>query len=164
MNRFFRPWMPALLLALPLWAPALHAQTPAATASAATAAKTPSRGELQALEWFRMLDANGDGRISREEGAFLLKFKPSLAEEFRKADLNGDGYLTQDEIRTTADRRRAEREARRKREAQAANQPSDTLPVAARTVAPAPKTRLEASPTKPPVKPASRTPSAERSP
>ena len=55
--------------------------------------------------------------VSRDEAKVAFRLSPSLAEYFRNADLNGDGYLTQQEIRTVADRRRAERQERRKREA-----------------------------------------------
>lgn len=95
--------------------------TPApATASADTARSTPSKGERQALEWFHMLDTDGDGRISRGEARIGFVIKPSLRQLFEDADSNGDGYLTQDEIRAAADRRRAERKRRREAEARAA--------------------------------------------
>lgn len=86
----------------------------------ATAARTPSRGEAQALQLFNMLDADGDGRISRAEANVAIRIKPSLAELFERTDTNHDGYLTQDEIRAEAARQRAERQARRQREATAA--------------------------------------------
>ncbi|TXK29831.1 hypothetical protein FVQ98_07300 [Ottowia sp. GY511] len=63
-----------------------------------------------------MLDANGDGRVSRKEAEIGFRLRPSLKNDFEQADLNRDGYLTQDEIRSVADRRRAERQARRERE------------------------------------------------
>ena len=92
----------------------------ASNASPKSAAKQPSKNEEQALKWFSMLDADGDGRISWKEAQVGIRLRPSLADEFKRADLNGDGYLTQDEIRKVADRRRAEREARRARERLAA--------------------------------------------
>lgn len=67
-----------------------------------------------------MLDADGDGRISRAEAQVAIRIKPSLAELFERTDTNHDGYLTQDEIRAEAARQRAERQARRQREATAA--------------------------------------------
>ena len=69
-----------LLLALPL-APAL-AQSAAPAPAATTAARAPGKNEQQALKWFSMLDANGDGRISREEAKVAFRLKPSLAEVF----------------------------------------------------------------------------------
>ena len=104
-------------------APKAAPKTAPKTASDApykSAAKQPSKNEEQALKWFSMLDADGDGRISWKEAQVGIRLRPSLADEFKRADLNGDGYLTQDEIRKVADRRRAEREARRARERAAA--------------------------------------------
>ena len=86
----------------------------------ATAAQTPGKGEALALRLFKLLDANGDGRISRAEADVAIRIKPSLAELFERTDTNHDGYLTQDEIRAEAARQRAERQARREREAAAA--------------------------------------------
>ncbi len=113
--RLLAPLLLGLLLPGTLPAQQARAATPAATAN-----KTPGKGEEQALAIFNMLDTNGDGRISRAEAAWAIRLKPSLAELFREADLNGDGYLTQEEIRTVAERRRAERLARRERERQQA--------------------------------------------
>ena len=113
------------LLAALACAPVL-AQT---TAVAATKS-APHKGEAQALQWFSMLDANNDGRISLDEAKVAFRLKASLREDFKAADLNGDGYLTQQELRTVADRRRAERHARRQGEA---------APPPARNAAAAPK-------------------------
>ena len=100
-------------------APSTPPATPAA-APPATAANTPSKGEAQALRLFKLLDANGDGRISRAEADVAIRLKPSLAELFERTDTNHDGYLTQDEIRAEAARAKAERQARRERAAAAA--------------------------------------------
>ena len=112
----------ALLAAALAGAAALAQSAPSAPATTppATAARTPSRGEAQALQLFNMLDADGDGRISRAEAQVAIRIKPSLAELFERTDTNHDGYLTQDEIRAEAARQRAERQARRQREATAA--------------------------------------------
>lgn len=125
--------IPALALGWPLavvapaWAQSTAQATPLPSpqTQAPAANRSSGKGEAQALKIFGMLDANGDGRISREEAKVAFRLKPSLADDFRAADLNGDGYLTQQEIRTVADRRRAERIARREREraAQLATQP-----------------------------------------
>ena len=122
---FHRPALLGLLAALAC-APVL-AQT---TAVAATKS-APHKGEAQALQWFSMLDANNDGRISLDEAKVAFRLKASLREYFKSADLNGDGYVTQQEIRTVADRRRAERQARRQREAEAASAPSTARPTSA---------------------------------
>ena len=101
-------------------APGSAASPPPPSAAPKIAARQPGKNEEQALRWFSMLDADGDGRVSWKEAQVGIRLRPSLAEEFKRADLNGDGYLTQDEIRKVADRRRAEREARRARERLAA--------------------------------------------
>lgn len=115
-----------LLLASGLAASIVLAQTAPTAASApasaapAQAAKAPGKGEAQALQIFNLLDANGDGRISRAEAEVAIRIKPSLADLFQRTDTNHDGYLTQDEIRAEAARQKAERQARRAREAAAA--------------------------------------------
>lgn len=131
---FSRLILPALFALSAVAAPAL-AQPAAPQASA----NKPSKGEQQALKWFAMLDADKDGRISREEAKVATRIRPSLADYFREADLNGDGYVTQQEIRTVADRRRAERQARRQREAEqaAAASPAAQATPKAKTQAPA---------------------------
>jgi len=113
--------LPVLLLAV--WASPAPAQTAAAATTAPGAARV-SKGEAQALKIFRMLDADGDGRISRQEAQVGIRLKPSLADDFRRADLNGDGHLTEQEIRSVAERRRAERLERRRKEQALAARPA----------------------------------------
>ncbi|MBP6726688.1 MAG: hypothetical protein KA132_05700, partial [Thauera sp.] len=127
---FHRSPLLCLLLAL-AGAPALAQTAAVATTKSAPSKATPSKGEAQALQWFNMLDANRDGRISQDEAKVAYRLRPSLREYFKSADLNGDGYVTQQEIRTVADRRRAERQARRQREAEAASAPSTARPTSA---------------------------------
>ena len=106
------------------WTGLAVAQVPDSTAPAPEAKPTKSqprsKGEDQAVKWFGMLDADGDGRVSRKEAEVGIRLRPSLADDFKAADLNGDGYLTQEEIRTVAERRRVEHQARRERERTAA--------------------------------------------
>ncbi|WP_051237436.1 EF-hand domain-containing protein [Ottowia thiooxydans] len=101
-------------------APTVSKPTPSPSKPVAKADTTASantdKGDEQALKWFRMLDSNGDGRLSRDETAWITRFKPSVAEQFNAADANRDGYVTQDEIRALAKKRRVEREANRKKE------------------------------------------------
>lgn len=77
------------------------------------------------MQWFNLLDANHDGCISRDEAKAVIFIAPRLAKDFDEADTNRDGCITPDEIRALADRRRAERLARRAAEEQqkAAAQP-----------------------------------------
>lgn len=70
-----------------------------------------SKGELKAMREFRLLDANGDGRLSRGEVVLF----PRLAAAFDAADTNHDGYVSYDEVRAFAVKYRAER-ARQKAE------------------------------------------------
>lgn len=118
MSRLFLSALLALG-AVPLgMGPAAAQPADAPASAAAPAAKKPSKGEAQALRWFRMLDTDSDGRISRQEAQVAIRLSSRIADYFRDADLNGDGYVTEQEIRTVADRRRAERQARRLREAE----------------------------------------------
>lgn len=106
--------------------PKSDAAPPVAAAAPTPAPKKVSKGEAQALQWFQMLDADGDDRVSRKEAEVGFRLRPSLKKDFEDADLNKDGHLTQDEIRAVADRRRAEREARRESERAAAARQSGT--------------------------------------
>ncbi|KEZ78935.1 EF-hand domain-containing protein [Salinisphaera hydrothermalis] len=43
--------------------------------------------------WFKHMDANGDGKISRSE------YRKALQPYFDRLDTNGDGYISKDELR-----------------------------------------------------------------
>lgn len=117
------PAICAGLLAFVLLVPAARAQeTPSPDADtdaqqsetlSREAAERRARHEAQALKWFGMLDADGDGRISLQEAKRAFIIKPSLREYFERTDTDGDGYLTKDEVRAEAERKRQERKARR---------------------------------------------------
>ena len=71
-----------------------------------------SKGEIKAMRDFKLLDFNGDGKISRTEVALF----PRLAAAFSMADTNGDNYLSYEEVRAYAVIYRAERDQKRARE------------------------------------------------
>src|SRR6218665_1575047 len=48
----------------------------------------PTRGEIKAMREFKMLDFNGDGKLSRAE----VRLFPRLAAAFDEADTDHDGY------------------------------------------------------------------------
>ena len=92
---------------------------PAAPAFAERVKAPPgaSKKEQDAVRIFNLLDADGDGRISRQEAQQAFLIRPSLVRDFERTDTNKDGYLSEPEVRAQAERRRAERKARRAREA-----------------------------------------------
>lgn len=55
---------------------------------------------------FRMLDMNGDGRLSRSEVVLF----PRLSAAFDEADTNHDQYVSYEEVRAFAAKYRAERD------------------------------------------------------
>lgn len=75
-----------------------------------------SKKEQDAVRIFNLLDADGDGLVSRNEAQQAFLIRPSLVRDFEATDTNKDGYLSESEVRAQADRRRAERKARRARE------------------------------------------------
>lgn len=95
-----------------------------------TAPAGASQGERQAVQWFNMLDRNGDGRLTRDEAKWAFRLDPRLEQQFDQADTNHDGIVTAAEIRALAARRKAERVARRS--AASANRAADAPPAAPR--------------------------------
>lgn len=103
------------------------AQSPTATtpstaiASAGSASSTgPTKGEIKALREFKMLDFNGDGKLSRTE----VKLFPRLAAAFDDADTDGDGYVSYEEVKVFAAKYRAERDRQKAEQAAAMASPS----------------------------------------
>lgn len=91
----------------------LLASTAAAADQRVKAAPGASAGERQAVQWFNLLDRNGDGQITREEARWAFRLDRRLEQQFDEADANHDGIVTEAEIRALAARRQAERAARR---------------------------------------------------
>lgn len=94
--------------------PAANASAPAETQAALT------KGEIKAMREFRMLDFNGDGKLSRTE----VKLFPRLANAFDDADTDRDGYVSYEEVRRFAVKYRAERDRIKAAEAAAAPAPA----------------------------------------
>lgn len=91
---------------------------PAASAPAEQAQPGLSKGEIKAMREFKMLDFNGDGKLSRSE----VKLFPRLAAAFDEADTDGDGFVSYEEVRAFAAKYRAERD--RNKPAQPAEAPA----------------------------------------
>ena len=54
-----------------------------------------AKSQQMAAAWFKKVDTDGDGRISKAEAQANA---PRLAAHFDKIDTNGDGFLTPDEL------------------------------------------------------------------
>ncbi|RQO83048.1 calcium-binding protein [Acidovorax sp. FJL06] len=128
-----------------LWAPlggAALAQAPAAATPAEPVAKAATEseaaltpGEIKARREFKLLDSNGDGKLSRSE----VKLFPRLSAAFDEADTDGDGFVSYEEVRAFAAKVRAQRD--RQRAAQAAAQAATTTTTTTPTAPAAPETR-----------------------
>lgn len=115
-----------------LWATlggAAQAQAPTATTPAEPVAKAameseaaPPPGEIKARREFKLLDSNGDGKLSRSE----VKLFPRLSAAFDEADTDGDGFVSYEEVRAFAAKVRAQRD--RQKAAQAAAQAATAAP------------------------------------
>ena len=96
--------------------------TPALTETAPPQEAALTKGELKAMRDFKMLDFNGDGKLSRTE----VKLFPRLSAAFDDADTNHDNYVSYEEVREFAAKYRAERD--RQKAAQAAQAPVQEAP------------------------------------
>ena len=68
-----------------------------------------SKGEIKAMREFKLLDFNGDGKLSRSE----VKLFPRLANAFDEADTDKDNYVSYEEVQVFAAKYRAERDRQR---------------------------------------------------
>ena len=96
--------------------------TPAPTETAPSQEAALTKEELKAMRDFKMLDFNGDGKLSRTE----VKLFPRLSAAFDDADTNHDNYVSYEEVREFAVKYRAERD--RQKAAQAAQPPIQEAP------------------------------------
>ena len=91
-----------------LWFIACHAAL-AQTPDADTTPPAPTKGEAKAQRDFKMLDFNGDGKLSRTE----VQLFPRLAAAFDDADTDKDGFVSYEEVRVFAAKYREQREQQR---------------------------------------------------
>lgn len=115
-----------VLLTSAFMLPAARAQAAEnAATEQATASPAPlTKGEIKAQREFKMLDFNGDGKLSRSE----VKLFPRLAAAFDEADTDGDGFVSYAEVRAFAAKYRAERDRQRAAAQAAATPPAPTAP------------------------------------
>src|SRR6218665_2980441 len=84
-------------------------QPPQAPGPSPGSPAAPTRGEIKAMREFKMLDFNGDGKLSRAE----VRLFPRLAAAFDEADTDHDGYVSYAEVRAFAAKYRARQERER---------------------------------------------------
>lgn len=133
----------AALVAAALCNSALAQQTPTAKtpAPAANPFAVPdesqpglSKGEVKAIREFKMLDFNGDGKLSRSE----VKLFPRLAAAFDEADTDHDGFASYAEVRAFAAKYRAERDRKKAEQAASAQSAAPAAPAPAPEASSAP--------------------------
>lgn len=83
---------------------------PLALMAADNAPTPPGPGFGPEHGWFKQLDTNGDGVITKEEAQAAANAR--IDKTFAALDTNNDGQITQDEIRAAHEKRRAEMEAK----------------------------------------------------
>lgn len=98
----------ACVAALSLWIAACSAAW-AQAPDADTQPPAPTKGEAKALRDFKMLDFNGDGKLSRTE----VQLFPRLAAAFDDANTDKDGYVSYEEVRVFAAKYREQRDQQR---------------------------------------------------
>ena len=86
-----------------------------------------TKGEIKAMREFKMLDFDGDGKLSRSE----VKLFPRLSAAFDEADTDKDGYVSYEEVRAFAAKYRAERERNKAAQAAQAAQAAGEIPAPA---------------------------------
>jgi len=89
-----RPTLVATLLAGFAFGAVAQAQAPAKTQSKAPAAELSAKDKAAVETSFGRTDANGDGKLSKEEAVKL----PAIAAKFDEFDKNKDGFLSLDEF------------------------------------------------------------------
>jgi hypothetical protein len=89
-----RPTLLATLLAGFAFAAMAQAQAPAKTQGKAPAAELSAKDKAVVETSFGRADANGDGKLSKEEAVKL----PAVSTKFEELDKNKDGFLSLDEF------------------------------------------------------------------
>lgn len=91
------------------------ADAPAAAPAAATEAPTPT-----GVKGFKILDANGDGKVTKEE--FLAAAQKRAMARYAKLDPQNKGYLTKEDFMEARNKAKEKAQARKARQAPAPQQ------------------------------------------